>query len=186
MASEVDICNLALIKLGADRIVSLDDAGSPNAAWCKAVYALQRDAELRKHPWSFAVRRAELATVVAGPLFGPVNAFELPADYVRLLPHNAARDWQIEGRQITTDDGAPLEIRYVARITDTSLFDALFVEALACRIAVVLCEPITQSNSKVEAKKSEYRDAIWDARRANAFERVSDELPEDDWILARF
>lgn len=174
------------MKLGASRIVSLDDVGSPDAARCKAVYAIQRDAELRKHPWSFAVKRAQLPAVADEPLFGPTKAYELPSDYIRLIPPYDRRGWQIEGRKVLTDDPAPLEIRYIARILDTSLFDALFIESLASRLAVVLCEPITQSNSKVEAKKQEYKDAIADARRANAFEKDSDDPPEDDWLLARY
>lgn len=186
MASEVDICNLALIKLGAKRIVSLDDLQVPNAAACKAVYTMQRDSELRRHPWSFAIKRAQLPALSTSPLFGPDNAFELPSDYLRLVVPKEAQDWQIEGRTVTTDEGAPLEIRYIARITDTSLHDSLFNEVLACAMAVVLCEPITQSNSKVAAKKEEYKDAIYEAKKANAFERVSEEMPEDPWLTARY
>ena len=56
MASEVDICNRALSKLGAARITSLTE-DSVNARACNAMYESVRDAELRAHPWNFAMKR---------------------------------------------------------------------------------------------------------------------------------
>ena len=60
MASEVDIANRALQKLGAESIVSLTQ-DSENARACNLCYEPIRDAELRAHPWNFAIKRASLA-----------------------------------------------------------------------------------------------------------------------------
>lgn len=189
MASEVDICNRALQKLGAKRITSLSE-DSVNGRACNAAYEIIRDAELRAHPWNFAISRSELAADATEPDWGRGNAFQLPSDFLRLMPpypedNSNYLDWQIEGQKIYSDDSDPIYIRYVARISDTSLFDALFIEALSAQLAFELCEEITQSNTKKEALRADYDVAIKRARRANAIENVAAEPPEDTWITAR-
>lgn len=189
MASVIEIANRALQRLGATRLVSLTE-NSRTARSVNAVYESARDAELRAHPWNFAVRRAQLAEDVTAPVFGPAHSYTLPADFLKLLPPDAGwhyndLDWKIEGRSVLTDEVAPLNIRYIARITDANTMDALFREALAMRMAKEMCEELTNSNNKIAAINADYRDAILEARRANAFDRVSDEPPEDSWLSVR-
>jgi len=189
MASEVEIANRALQRVGATRITSLTEA-SVNARTVQAMFTSVRDAELRKHPWSFAIKRAQLAASSTAPAFGPSNAFPVPSDFIRLLPpdaeyYNNDLDWKIEGMNIVTYDSAPLNIRYVARITDPNAMDTLFREALAMALAEQLCEPLTQSNTKLAAIMADYRGIIQEATRANAIERPPIDPPEDTWLSMR-
>lgn len=189
MASVVDICNLALQKLGASRIVSLTQDDS-NARECNLIYEHARDAELRAHPWNFAIKRAQLAASSTAPAFGYAAAYPLPSDCLRLLPPDphenfASLDWQIEGRSILTNDTGVLEIRYIARITDPNLHDPLFNDLLACRIAEQLNEKLTQSNAKGQQIREDKRVAMREARRVNAFENTSQEAPEGSWLTVR-
>lgn len=189
MASEVQICNRALQKLGAKRITSLTQ-DTPNARSCNVAYADLRDAELRAHTWNFAIKRAQLSADATAPTFGRSNAFQLPTDFLRLLPpypedNSNTLDWQIEGRKIYTDDSAPLNIRYVYQVTDPNEFDSTFREALATRIALELCEEITQSNTKKELLMADHKKVIAEARRTNAIENVAQMPPDDVWFTAR-
>lgn len=59
MATDVEIVNLALVRLGATRITSLSD-GSRNANEANAIYNMIRNEVLRGHTWKFAMRRATL------------------------------------------------------------------------------------------------------------------------------
>ncbi len=187
--SDVAICNIALQKLGAARITSLAE-DSVEARECNACYEQQRDAELRKHPWNFAIARVSLPADATAPAFGPANSFTLPSDFLRLLPVDPEEvindeDWRIEGKKILTNDSAPLQVRYIYRVTDPNEFDSLFVEALASKIAFQICEKITQSNQKKAAAAEDYKMAIAAARRINAFENVAQEPPPDPWDTAR-
>ncbi|OGT79394.1 MAG: hypothetical protein A3J35_04335 [Gammaproteobacteria bacterium RIFCSPLOWO2_02_FULL_52_10] len=189
MSSETEICNRALQKLGAGRITSLTQ-DSANARSCNVAYEPIRDAELRAHPWSFSVKRVQLAALATAPTFYFDNQFQLPSDFLRLLPRDrfdnlADLDWTIEGRNLLTDDAAPLDVRYVAKITDPNTMDALFREALSSKIAYELCEEITQSNTKKEAARTDYIMVIREARRINAIEKTAEYLPEDEWLTAR-
>ena len=193
--SQVGIYNLALQKLGAARVGSTDE-DSPNARACEACYEHFRDAELESRAWVFSIKRASLAASGTAPTelidtyFPSGSAFPLPSDCLRpLIPPRTTIDWVIESIDgspaIITNDSAPLGIRYIARITDVTKFDTNFVEMLACRMALHMCEEITQSNTKKAAIKDEYKDAKAEARKMNAFQVISYEGAADPWIAAR-
>lgn len=189
MASKVEICNRALQKLGAKRIISLTDDSS-NARACNVAFEPVKLSLLRKHNWSFSIQRASLPADVPAPAFGPQNSFTLPADFLRLINPDSwmnydSLDWVIESKKILTNDSAPLQIRYVADVTDPNQMDALFREALSSLMALELCEEITQSNTKKADLRQDYKDIIAEARRANAIE-VPAVMPYDDpWVTVR-
>lgn len=185
MASNVSICNEALQELGAGRIVSLTE-DSVAARHCNAIFEETRDQLLRKYPWSFAIKRAQLASNVTAPLFEFSNAYDFPSDCLRvLLPNDYDCDWVVEGRQILTDWGAPLEVRYIRQVTDPNTMDVLFRRALAMLLAFKLAEPLTQSNTKQAAAQGKYDEAIAEAKHANAIEKLPVDPREDSWITAR-
>lgn len=190
MASVVDICNRALQKLGADRITSLTQ-NSTSARACNLAYESVRDAELRSHVWSFAIKRVQIAEDATAPVYGYDRSFTLPSDCLRLLPNDHKEntayqtDWKVEGRKILTNDSAPLSIRYVYRVTDTTLYDPLFNEMLACKLAMEMCEELTQSNSKRQLAIEEYRTAMREAKKTNAFENPPQEQQTDGWVTGR-
>ena len=187
--SNVSICNLALQKLGAARISALDEA-SKNARECNVCFEHLRDGELRSNKWKFALTRATLAASATTPDFTYTYAFPLPNDCLRpMFPARLGLDWKVENHQgapaILTNDGNTLEVRYIKKVTDPTIFDPLFVEALACKIALHLCEALTQSNPKKDAAERAYLYSIREAKRLNAIEIGTQKQPVDEWVVAR-
>lgn len=187
--SNVFICNLALQKLGAARITNLSD-GSANSNECNAAFEHVRDTELRTNKWKFALSRTVLAAVPVSPAFGYAFAYPLPSDCLRpLFPSRVELDWKVENHNgvpsLLTSEGDAIELRYIKRVTDPTLFDPLFVEAVACKLAIQLCERLTQSNTKKEAAERAYTYAIKEARRINAIEIGRAKSPPDTWVAAR-
>lgn len=198
MASETDIANRALTKIGAGRITSLTDdleaARVINHAW-----DIVRDSELRARNWNFTKRRDQLAVLTTTPSWKFQHEYELPADCLRLIqcgehyPGPSMSDyrnsdesaWKIEGRRIRTDYAAPLKVLYISRSIDTGQWDSLFVEAFACKMALEICERLTGSTSKKEMAWREYRKTIFDALTCNAIENPPQPLADNSWILAR-
>lgn len=190
--SDVAICNLALQKLGAKhRITSLDE-DSPNAREMNSCFVAVRERALRRHTWNFAIKRASLAADAEAPPHGYTYQYTLPSDWLRMLPIDKHLnmndlDWRIEGKKIRTNDTAPLPLRYIYRVTDPNEFDTLFVEVLACDLALQTCEKITQSNTKKESIKEDRKTALTEAKAVNAIEENStDEPPPDTWDTARY
>lgn len=198
MASNIDIANAALLKLGADRITSLND-NNDRARVLNQRFTMVRDAELRRHRWRFALARAMLPALADAPAFGFARAFQLPVDFIRLVQvgeYDLGADltdyrsapnglWAVEGQTILSNLESPLPIRYIKRINDPALFDSAFVEAFAARLAWECCERITQSDSKRQLAAGEYKEAIREAIRANAIEAPPEYASDDTWVMAR-
>jgi hypothetical protein len=197
-SSQTAVGNAALAKLGQGAVLSFDDPDD-RARWLKSRFADVRDLTLRSNRWHFALARARLSAEVAEPAFGYQRQFPLPTDCLQLvevagvsvtpgLADYAAAPrpgFALEGERILTDAGAPLEIRYVRRVTDVGGWDPLFAEAVACRLAFDLAEKLTQSSGKKEAALRDYQLAIREAVRVNAIESPPEEAPDGSWVLAR-
>jgi hypothetical protein len=193
MASDVEIANRALSLLGDRLIVSLsEDSNSARAV--NECYVIVRQNEIRRHPWHFAKKRALLAASVGAPEFDFRYAYPLPADCLRvLMPHPQSEsvqydgriDWQIEGRRILSNQAGPLRVTYLADVTDPEQFDAAFVYTFASRLAAEVAVRLTGSVDKRRTALDEYRLALLEARRANAFEQFSVDRPMGDWEIAR-
>lgn len=191
MASKVSIANRALTKLGADRILLLSD-DSQQARVLNSMFDDVRDAELARNHWKFAIRRTSLPALVDAPAWGYQFQYPLPPDYLAMVQINEIycrtgmrAPWSVESGSILTDFEAPLLLRYVSRVENTGLYHALFVEALACKLAMEACEALTQSSSKKQAATQEYEFALSEARRQDAIENPPDELPGGSWLDAR-
>ena len=99
MASEVDICNLALAHLGDTATVSSINPpeGSPQAEHCQRLYPIARDSLLEMHTWGFSTKRVALpllATTVAQWDY----VYQSPNDvlnYLAVLDTAAADDYSV-------------------------------------------------------------------------------------------
>jgi len=185
--SEVAICNMALASVGRGaQITSLDEA-SQAARACKLRYPYARDACLRAYDWNFAAKRAELAKNAAAPAFEYANAYDLPADclIVRSVFDGESEKWVVEGRQILTDMGDPIFIKYTSAVTDAVRFDPLFVDALAARIASDIAVQLSESVSRSQGLWQVYQAKLVEARRRDAQEGQPERLPSGDWLDAR-
>jgi hypothetical protein len=198
VASQIDVVNRALTKLGAGRITSLTD-NNKRAAVMQSLWDTVRQAELRRRWWKFSIERTTLALLASPPTWGFLGQFQLPADFLRMVQVNdtfaipALSDyttqdnsaWEIEGTAILTDFPAPLKIRYVADVTDPGRFDPLFVEVMACKLAYEACEELTNSSPKRQQMAQDYKDALGEATKANALERPPQGIADDSWMVIR-
>jgi len=186
MASEVDVVNGALSKLGEQPLLSLADA-SPAGRLATRTYADIRDALLREFTWNFATKRGSLAAESASPLWGYARSYVLPSDYMRLIEINNSQDadWRNEGGKIVTDMTAPLEIKYVARVSVDTM-DSTFREALASRLALEWAEPLTQTTSVVNSMAALYRNKLQVARVTDGQEDRLRVIDYPDFIDARY
>jgi len=207
MASKTDIANRALSKLGDIRVSNVDLDDSKAARAMRARFDFLRDAELEAHPWRFAIKRDELPALVDAPAWGYARAYQIPADAHRIItigdmavnvetlgvqyqvstgynPSQAA--YEIIGDQIQTDLTAPLKVEYIRRVENTGEFTALFVEALASRMAMDAAEELTQSDSKKQFAAGDYKEAITEARRINAIQRPPGERVPGRWLMSRY
>lgn len=152
MATKIEICNIALSRLGADTVNSLTEA-SESARQIALRYDAVRDAVLRDIPWNFAARMAPLAPAANREYLGWSNVYGYPSDCVFLRKvYNSEEATDEEFRIVSGGEGdrrfilarvADAWAEYTARITDTKLFDPQFVDALAWRLAADMADAVT-------------------------------------------
>lgn len=194
-ASEVDIWNIALARLGQSPLNAPDQDGKA-AALCRRLYPASRDAVLRAYPWNCAVRRALLGASTIKPAFGFARYFDLPEGpddeqpkCLRVLNIDGDIErkivWKVEGRRLATDEAGPLPIIYIGRLADPTAFDPLVDDAIAMRMALGLCVPLTSNASLLEGLRGEYREILIEARRVDAQEGSADDLVADEWLISR-
>lgn len=185
MATEVSICSNALRRLGDDPITSLTD-DSERARLCNAFYEDARDACLRSHPWNFAITRASLTQLSDSPVYGYDYQYALPTDpyCLRVLAMEyedyifKVENYSTQGRVLLTDEETA-KIIYIARITDTTLFDSLFVDTLITKLASDLAYPVTNSLKVQEQMYKLYQLKLSEARSIDGQEGFIDDLVSD-------
>lgn len=188
MPSEIDICNLALSHIGRDPIQSLQDAVR-SAQECKLLYPRICESVLRDHAWNFATKRAELALLDA-EYAGWDFAYQWPSDCLRAqkiwnpnsdedtqrIPFEVAVRADLLSRVILTDQEDAL-LFYTARVTNPNVFDVLFVDAVAYRLAAELTIPLRGDPRIQQAVLQTYSQIIGSARVANSNEKY---VPPDE------
>lgn len=188
MASQVDIANAALMKLGAESIVALSD-DNERARACNAAWPLVRREVLRAHSWNVPVARATLAatndTINGSSTFGFDTAYNIPADCIYVIEVDTEYDWRVEGRQILTDGNTSIHIRYAKDETDPEQYDPALTAVMASRLAAEIAYRITDSATMRDRMWQEYEMQLERAAMADATEQSPADFEEDDWITVR-
>ncbi len=169
------ICNIALSKLGESPISGIDPNGSPAARLCYMHYHPVRREVLCATRWSFATQRTTLQAAAEESGDGSrALAHTLPGDCLRVLEVSSPC-WTLRGRRIYCP-AESVRLTYTADVDDPELFDPLFVEALATRLACKLCIPLTSSTTARQALTEEYhRIALPTAAHTNAVQAHSND-----------
>jgi len=189
MASIVDICNMGLILIGDQVIENLSD-NNDRAIVANLFYQDTVDAVLRAHPWGFAKTRVELAQASGTPEFGWDYHFTLPASPLCLRVLEVEEDspgqipYSIEGGKLLCDEST-LSILYIAQITDTGLFDSLFTDTLAARLAMAFAMALTKQKKLIELAANVYDMKIREAQTVDGLESTKKEIYNDTLISVR-
>ena len=179
MTSKVEIANIAFVYLGAELISDFsDDSREANAV--NAIWDIMRKAELRSYPYNFATETVELARNTTTPLTRYDYSHALPSQLLRVWTvydedENIVSDFKIEGSNIVSNEDR-LIIKYTKDITDTTKWDALFVNVMAYAVAKGLAYHLTSTGSMVERATNAYFNAVNEAKMANASEDIMDKL----------
>lgn len=200
--TEVEICNVALGRVGVTAYINSLTEDTAEARACKVSYPQARDALLEACPWPWATSRARLARLAPssadGSRQGFAHVYAVPSECLkplRIYPgqRNLRADQQIpfriehraSGRILLTDHAEP-ELEYTAAITDPNLFPPLFREALAWRLARDLAMALAV-HERIGARAEQMaQQSLFDAAASAASQHQPDPEPESEFIFARY
>jgi hypothetical protein len=187
--SQVSICNIGLLALGVDLITDIQ-AAQRRAIVCATSFDRIRREVLEAAPWRFALKQAQLAASTVTPPFGYEQAYNLPGDFITMYMDDENQDiaykWEILGAQLMSNAGAPVNIYYIADISDPKLFPPLFCRVLGLEIAVQNALALTQDTKKREEAKQALSDAWAQARARSAQQALPTEWGGDILLRARW
>lgn len=167
--SEVDICNLALDKLGASRINSIAAPGNAVERRLSTAYPHYRDVELSTYRWKFALNYIRVTRT--SPDFERVDKpyrYNIPTNVLKLY-RRRGEDWERFGRQIISQISAGLDLKVLER-KPVGDFTAEFCEVLACRLAKECAFFVTQNRGMVETAEELWEKAKAAAKAAESWE----------------
>jgi hypothetical protein len=150
----ITICSDALLMLGAKAISSFND-GTDESSVCDRLYPDIRDSTLMMYPWSFGMKKIQLAQLITAPNSVWQYAYQLPGDRLgspRAVYDSAAvgatprKEWEIQGDQLLTNLTAVfIDYQYS---TPEYAMPQYFVQLLKYQVAWHIAEPITEQAEK--------------------------------------
>jgi hypothetical protein len=195
MGSVVQICNMALLRVGGKTISALTD-NAREAELCNVFYEQCRDMVLKIHPWSFARRRSILGQLSDPAPTNWTYAFALPVDYLQavavVLPgaRNPRTDEAIpfqmgvlSGVRALFCDEPEVELDYTCT-PEPEFFDVGFSGAVAWLLASELGGPLIGKPDLALAAKQAYFTALREAVISD-LNTQSDQEPESEFLAIR-
>ena len=197
--SKVEICNHALLKIGADTIASLDinqtdsEAVVQSAKLCGILFDQALEETLRTYKWNSALKRSQLSRLTETPAFKFKYKYQLPGDCIRVMnvydkadAYDDRTQWVVEGRTILCDYET-VYLCYVSKPEDVSELDAFLTRAVIQNLAIKLAVPMQLDQVMQNSLIQEYEQVILPAARSvDTLENKYWEMEESDFILSRY
>lgn len=162
MATDISICNTALLMVNATPINSFTDS-TREAQLCEALYATTRDAILSKFSWSFSLFQEQLARTTNTPLFDYTYEFQLPTGYIRILKKDEfGNEYRILKDKLFTDSEA-VELLF-QKDPGEEFYPAYFVRVLEFKLASLLSLALVQDENMAQLFSQQYLMAMREAR----------------------
>jgi hypothetical protein len=181
------MCNMALIKLGAQVITALTE-NSKAAKACNTLYETVRDMVLIAHDWPCAIERQSLARSADLPITGDFSyKYALPVTPKCLrvinMPDTPTAVYVIEDNMLFTSE-TTVVIRYVKEIKDTSKFSVPLAKAIAYRLGAEIAYHLTEDTKKETMMEQLYIQALHEAEGLRDMEHDPPGQDNTEWIDA--
>jgi hypothetical protein len=193
----VDICNLALARIGQRQFIGSLTDPSTAGQLCNVLYAPARDATLASAPWQFATKRATLAAVAGQTWDGWGYGYALPTDFVAVrYLYPGVRAPTLEQRipysleysgsvPVLLTDQSPALLVYICNAVPEVLFPPLFVQAVAWKLAAELALGLPEKSRLAVAMENAWRAALGQAIPVDANQSQGDVEADSEIITSR-
>ena len=150
----VSICSDALLLIGAKAISSFND-GTDESSVCDRLYPDIRDSTLVMYPWSFGMKKVQLAQLITTPTTVWRYEYQLPGDKLAnpRAVYNSAnsgspvqKDWEIQGDKLLTNLTS-VYIDYQFSVPEYAM-PQYFVQLLKYMVAWHVAETVTEQQDK--------------------------------------
>lgn len=193
----VDICNLALDKVGQAPITSIDPPRTPTETLMARHFDQVRQELLREHPFNFSERTTTFKRTGDAPGSRYADKYLIPKGICRINVLGPDTENRITNFHIQDDpdgntvilcnnDGAEtVEATCQFDITDVSKFDAGFRKCFVLALAQAVCYQITKSNSTWNRLDRELKESLPTMISVDAAEQPPEVIERNSFIESR-
>lgn len=200
--SAVQICNLALARIGVLKPISSLSAASAESQACNLFFEQTRDLALSLADWPWARKRATLAELDL-VRSGWTYVYQLPNDclvprevYSAVDDESRARNLRPKSAipfQLEQEAGAPVLVTdlqdagllYTARVTTPGTFPASFVDAFSWLLAADLVMPLSKKPELEAMCRQRWLLTASQALAVAGNAQQMDPPPESEWVAER-
>ncbi len=175
MLTKIDICSMALLKLGEKSIQSFNET-SASAQIARTLFEVTMDSLLASHPWKFALKKLSLTKTADGD-------FLLPVDVLRVLDCDSLL-YQINGNRIN----APAEkicITVIAKI-GVENYPAYFSNVASLQLAREFCMPLTGDQNLLRTIAALHESELRTAKFIDSTMSAGNDIQNFSLISTRF
>jgi hypothetical protein len=195
--SVVSICNQALGRIGISKFIDDYDEASTEARVLRIFFEGARDRVLQAMPWGFAKRTRELQDIGSPPA-GWLFRYRYPNDCLKarkVLESGSTQEGVGSDFCIVEDEASggkaicsniyPASLIYTARITNPSLFNQAFIDALAWSLASDISAPLSATTGMTQSANQAYVATLIQAGSADMNEGKEQPAPDCELMTVR-
>lgn len=172
MLTKIDLCSMALLKLGENPIQSLSE-DTTAAKLGRTLIDFVIDTLLAMHPWRFACRDYTLVRNENGD-------FDIPSDILRIVKANA----RVMDNKILSETPT-VEITAIRRMTPDA-FPSYFASLVATKLAVEFCIPLTSDQTVFRTMVALYESELQTAKFIDSTTSINSAIENFSLLDIRF
>lgn len=195
--TDVEICNLALGRIGVTTYIASMDETSKEGRVARLLYTFVRDRVLEAVNWPFARGEEDLQDI-GSPPNGWAYRYRTPNDCIKArqivyesartpvadIPFNIIEDQANSSTAIATDI-SPATLIYTKRITATALFTQGFVNSFAWALAAEMVLPMAADIKLAVSCNNAYTQSLREAAALALNGQQEDPRPVDSYVSVR-
>lgn len=172
MLTKIDLCSMALLKLGEKPIQSLSE-DTAAAKLGRTFIDVVIDGLIAMHPWRFASRSYDLIANSDG-------TFDIPTDVLRIV--------KTDGRIMSNKIVSPNQNTTIVAIVRVApeLFPSYFATLVATKLAMEFCMPITSDHTLFRTLVALYETELQNAKFIDSTTSVNPQIENFSLIDIRF
>ena len=172
MLTKIDLCSMALLKLGENPIQSLSD-DTTAAKLGRTLVDFVIDTLLAMHPWRFACHTYTVVKYENGDLI-------IPTDVLRIIKTNAR---VVENKIIS--DASAVDVTAIRRVAP-DVFPSYFSSLVATKLAMEFCIPLTSDQTVFRTLVALYETELQTAKFIDSTTSINPAIENFSLLDSRF
>ena len=175
MLTKIDLCSMALLKLGEKPIQSFND-DTASAQVARTLFDTTMDSLLASHPWKFALKKFNLTKTSDGD-------FLLPVEVLRVMDCDSLL-YQVGGDRINAP-ADKISITVIAR-TGAENYPSYFSNVAALQLAREFCMPLIGDQNLLRTIAALFESELRAAKFIDSTMSAGNDIPNFSLINTRY